>query len=542
MGVKGLPWFLTTNCKEAWVRKELRDCGPLVVDGNQLCHRLYHFNHDCKLFCAFDTVNGGQYPEFYHQAKQFFIDLKKCGIEPHVVFDGVEKMNKLSAERILEKMKRKQDEAKEVLKTRPEKSTRFELPKLVYTVFDQLLQELEISVYVGDGEGDETCAKIANFFKCPVLSLDSDYFLFDLPGGYIQIPDLEWQESSFTANIFHRSRLLSHYFQTSESLLQIPAIFGNGIILPLLPDSRYFYKKILWEKWEKWSSRSWTSIIRDRGTQEKVECNIGEACAYYNIAGITINPSDILKSLLPSSPCLPTWIVEKYRSHKLAHLHMDAKVNKRQHHCHSSVSQHIRQCSYNILGVDEVEEYHIINGEPTKIVVPSKVVSCRSLEQIPEMSLSDRQSVFSSILGCTSANLDRIDDSERLFLSSVAFWKNNTSVPLQKVKALLVCYLLCSEHEHLDSVRKNTIPESYRTSPEWVDDRKYFCEWQCTYDDAIDLNLLLQSPIPVMCPSKIFDGKILMSLASNMDMNEALTISQERLDQLLQFVISTRPN
>ena len=543
MGVKGLKWFLTQNYEKAWVKKELKNSGPLVVDGSQLCHQLYNPDRYCQLFRPFDMVNGGQYPEFYHQAKTFFIDMKECGIEPHVVFEGVEKMNKLSAEKILETMKRKQGKAKKLLKTKLEEGILLELPKLVYTVFHQLLQELGVSVYVGDGEGDETCAKIANFFKCPILSLDSDFFLFDLPGGYIEIPDLKWQKSLFTANIFYRSRLLSHYSITSESLLQIPAIIGNGIILPCLPDSvtrECFYKKILYEKW---SPRSWTSIIQDRCIQAKVQCNIGEACTYYNIAGITIDPSYLPKLLLPSCPCLPAWIVEKYRNLKLSHLHVDAKVNGRQHHCHSSVSKYIRQCSYNILGVDEVEEYHVIRGDPTKIVVPScEVLRCRPLQQIPEMSLSDRQSVFSSILGCTSANLERIGEFERLFLSSVAFWKNNMHVPLEKVKALLVCYLLCSMHERLDSVRRKHIPETYRISTEWVNDRKYFWEWQCTYDDAMDLNLLLQSPFAVICPSKIFDGKILMLLASNMDMNEAIrpcSISQERLDQLLEFVIST---
>ena len=230
MGVQGLARFLTTNCNRVW-RDACRIRGPLVIDGNQLCHNLYYSIWSVKL----DWVNGGQYPEYYQKAHRFFTALQASSIEPYVVFDGVEKTEKLTPDVIMKKMERSEQTFQEELRRRPSESTSgAQLPHLVYSVLYNVLKEVNVPLYVGNGEGDETCAQIANFFNCPVLSDDSDFFLFDLAGGYIQLADLNWQGHPVTAKVYHRSDLFSlSYFLENDAWFLIPAILGNGIVLSL---------------------------------------------------------------------------------------------------------------------------------------------------------------------------------------------------------------------------------------------------------------------------------------------------------------------
>ena len=130
-------------------------------------------------------------------------------------------------------------------------------------------------------------------------------------------------------------------------------------------------------------------------------------------------------------------------------------------------------------------------------------------------------------------------------MCSVAFWKVRTHPPMHVVKALLGCFVLLSSSsdENVRHVRKNEcriIPDWYRKSDNWLPDRQSFLEWQCVYKDGIALRSLLQCPAVEICPSKIYDGKIVMSLASQLDGSDnvirKLEISMEKYQTLLQIV------
>lgn len=71
------------------------------------------------------------------------------------MFDGVEKMEKLTPDVIIKKMKRREHDSQEELKEKLPKSTSgAQPPHLIYTVFRSVLKESKVKMYVGNGEGD----------------------------------------------------------------------------------------------------------------------------------------------------------------------------------------------------------------------------------------------------------------------------------------------------------------------------------------------------------------------------------------------------
>ena len=169
MRIPGLPEFVKAKASryEIYSRREIR--GDLVIDGSQLCHHYYQL----------DRVNGGQYPEFRRKVSAFFSKLQQCGIRSHVVFEGVDKNDKLTEDYILKKKKNRHEKSVLLLEERPDYCPDVsELPQLAYTVLMNVFVEMGIPMYVGDGEGDDSCVQIANFLRCPVLCTHISYLLF----------------------------------------------------------------------------------------------------------------------------------------------------------------------------------------------------------------------------------------------------------------------------------------------------------------------------------------------------------------------------
>lgn len=59
------------------------------------------------------------------------------------------------------------------------------LPILSHYVFSQVLNELNVPLVVCDFEADDQIAALANQYKCPVISEDSDFFIFNVHNGFI---------------------------------------------------------------------------------------------------------------------------------------------------------------------------------------------------------------------------------------------------------------------------------------------------------------------------------------------------------------------
>ena len=541
MGIKELETLLdSTEYKGAWSEYRIKD--NLVIDGNNTCHELYS---------NLDRLNGGEYPEYHKKVLDLFKRLCDKGITLHVVFDGVAKVDTLNGDAIVEKKNSKGNP----------------FPPLAYPVFYDVLrdQSLKIQTYVADGEGDDLCVKLANRFNCPVLSGDTDFVLYNLDRGYCRLCELDINES-VTARVLRQDALVAVKFvREKDFLFLIPAILKSKVdkmslveeVFGLRLDEKSQLELVLSRISCFASVSSFFKSIKDTNTLETVMVRYGKAKTLYTTSRIH-NLSELhTTSLQTKCPDLPEWFVTKYHECSIPHFLVDVKVNKRQHHSGSLVSEHIRQCCYKILGIKTVSEYQYNKkvGKITPMDVPCAVVQCPNLFNIAIMHEREREKLLYSMhkidgcsVWCTYPNEDKI------FLASAIFWirqseVQGTNVPEYVCKALIATYLLCSAGlEAVRSVREHTCQRintlyMFLSTSSCREDRRHFFEWQCVYQDTMALNRLLMCPLQEKCPSKIYDGKIAIYLTSKSHSIDEevrkLRISKTKYDQFVKILQSS---
>ncbi|XP_073677383.1 single-strand DNA endonuclease ASTE1 [Garra rufa] len=222
MGVHGLTSFVEGN-RQFFTDMRLRDC-RLVIDGCSLYFRLY-FNS------GLDQARGGDYDTFVVLVRQFFAALSECAVQPFVVLDG-------GMDQTDKKFKTLQDRAQSKIRDAHSLSRGYPgwvLPLLVREVFIQVLSELGVPFVQCISEADFEIASLAKHWGCPVLTNDSDFYIFDLKGGYLPFSFFQWSNVSgkateryISACHFSVSHFCSHFNHINKQLLPLFAVvIGN---------------------------------------------------------------------------------------------------------------------------------------------------------------------------------------------------------------------------------------------------------------------------------------------------------------------------
>uniref|UniRef100_A0A3B4VG20 Protein asteroid homolog 1-like n=1 Tax=Seriola dumerili TaxID=41447 RepID=A0A3B4VG20_SERDU len=181
MGVQGLATLLENYGK---IYREVRFMkSRLVIDGCNLLYLMY-FNS------GLDENHGGEYAAFEEQIEKFVSALRDCGIMPYVVLDGGTDSTDKKLDTLLQ---RAESRIKKAHQAAVEGRKQHILPLLTKMVFKQTLARLEVPVAQCYGEADQQIAALANEWKCPVLSNDSDFYIFDLPAGLLPISHFRWE-------------------------------------------------------------------------------------------------------------------------------------------------------------------------------------------------------------------------------------------------------------------------------------------------------------------------------------------------------------
>lgn len=168
MGVRGLTTYVNLN-QDAFLQYFLLHDTNLVVDGNSMCAQLYR---SLNCFSAF----GGDYDKFASYVKTFLKSFRKCNITPYVIFDGSHESRKLRT--VYNRLRSKISGA-----SRLDPVTQGSLqifPLLVRDVFKQVLIEMNILYTICEFEADDEIATMARHLNCPVLSYDSDFFIYNV--------------------------------------------------------------------------------------------------------------------------------------------------------------------------------------------------------------------------------------------------------------------------------------------------------------------------------------------------------------------------
>ncbi|XP_017281905.1 protein asteroid homolog 1 [Kryptolebias marmoratus] len=232
MGVHGLTTYVEGN-KNFLQDVRFRN-SPLVIDGCSLYFRLY-FNH------GLDQQHGGDYDAFSSLLTQFLSVLAACNIQPFVVLDGGMDPSDKKFSTLRQRLQSRIREADSISRG----SNGSILPILTRAVFIQVLIERGIPLVQCPAEADWEIACLAHQWNCPVLTNDSDFFVFDLPGGYLPFRFFQWtnlngkaSQRYISARLYNTNNLCSWFGGMNCELLPLCAVLiGNDYGAPKEADT-----------------------------------------------------------------------------------------------------------------------------------------------------------------------------------------------------------------------------------------------------------------------------------------------------------------
>ncbi|NXM66503.1 ASTE1 protein, partial [Serilophus lunatus] len=118
--------------------------------------------------------------------------------------------------------------------------------------FVQALGRLGVPFVQCFAEADREIAGLANSWGCPVLSLDSDFFVFDLAGGYCPLSHFQWESVRAAdgpqgccyvpARCFSADAFCGHFGRLSKSLLPLFAVMIGNDYMELAALEMFFSK------------------------------------------------------------------------------------------------------------------------------------------------------------------------------------------------------------------------------------------------------------------------------------------------------------
>ena len=554
MGILGLTTFIDGNFV-GWER--IRVHGKLIVDGYSSIYSLH----------SLEWANGGQYAQYRSAVRDFFFALRRAGIEPIVIFDGVTPEQKTS-----EIVRRKRDEIKYIhkhIRTPGRHCCTRILPYLCPTVYLKVLSEMSVQFYFSDGEADVTIARVANYYGCPVLSNDSDFFIFHLRGGYIPYVRFHWRskEPHIVADVYHYEAFASQFrFQDVDLCYAIPAIVGNDVLPHRINCIKLIHKhvsgverittdfKTIFQFLSQFSSLD-GYISTPLGEKTKLSCY--ESRQWYSANSLSCEElveQTVLKRHDGSN--FTPWLIRRFHCGKLSSLVVQAAVSHEvafcvipddfKKPCSYTASQPIRQCIYALMECDHVVEYMRHGMDYSSIPLPALSLP-RGYERLTTASIcslshSSRQALFFKILECDTQQMVRFVDKLHKWQFVVAvttFWARKTGVSAKLVEVLLLCFLICSDHSRqLGTIRRGCrIHIEFRESQEWLDVVHSFAEWQAIYIAAASVNEVLMEPLFVISPAFLYDGQIAVYLASQCDINIARFDINAKVYSLLKQAI-----
>ena len=566
---------------DGWKVEEIR--GNLVIDGDALCYDLY----DSTLF---DWKHGGEYVQFRAYAVEYFTALRSSSIEPIVVFDGIDYTGEKS-ETILGRYDQSVQRVCSVFQP-PHDLTQIPgtphqeidndkvvLPIFIKKILAEVLDERHIEFVVVDGEADKETALLANFYSCPVLSNDSDFYIYPVIGGFIHMNDFEWQSQPIKSKVYHVKAMVDEFKFADESLrFIIPAISGNDFIESLSYHCRPFMRHIKQvTAYRVGSSHPMEAIITYASQYNNLQDFINriQSIDYLNVSSKKVLYNNCRKSKqiydiqgvrsLDNLRCkselkidelreIPTWLLSQYRRVELSSGVMITMVcggyvlpvlaENTERETSYCISLPLRQAAYNILGLGERGESLRVGEDFVHFEIPACLITCHGgklndIDLIPTLLESTKKKIVYHFLQCNANLIELLDEKWKLAIASVVFWAKRAKIQLSAIKALLLTFVLCSSGTYTKVELPENVPPN---SPEWLEGIHYFMQWQCSYRDAYSLNSVLQMPLEFYSPAHLYSGRLVHKLYTASEttsmVSELPKDTKEMYDQLLSTVLS----
>jgi hypothetical protein len=544
MGIPGLTKFMNDHFT-GWVRVSSKNWDKVVVDGSNLFHKLY--DGECT------WLLGGEYKWFGDRVKRFFVDLKTHFKEPIVVLDSgsfrcgkmKERHSPQELDNRMTKMRDLQDQ--DGWECRPRRI--LGTSHMLIAVLKDVLRDLGISLYAVESDADGVIAGLANHYQCPVLSSDSDFFVFPLAEGYIQLE--HWQKDKNNAGMFNVCRFMEQFSLTRKQCFLIPVKLGND---SLSSTSDLGVKELLdqlskfvdspdngidrndLEKVEKFYSTSSLPPIFAETLPHSVDGDSSSSNGATNIPG---ENCDATKSTIP----LPEWVFREFekgrfllypiKAHHVGFRRLPETMDVISCKSPWKFSREIRLYLYGFMGLSSCNE--IIREDFLPSTKQEDDVKCRKFRTNP-LTIDDSifgdcylanssvlQDLVLTVLKCHSippdvieGTFNRLEDRWKLPIAATFYWYKNINcetIPEENLlKSLLLSFLACSDVIRprlplLHSVTRDT-------KSRHLEALHTFIQWQCVYYDAMALNYVAREPFPTTSPASLYSGHVAMHCAT----------------------------
>ncbi|XP_030215032.1 protein asteroid homolog 1-like [Gadus morhua] len=223
MGVKGL--YSLLEGKQIYEGIHFRD-SKLVVDGINLAHILYNK-------ADLDQNHGGEYLAFQAEVQAFFKALAICQIKAKVVIDGGSGPSDIKLDQGMDLQRTRVKNIPDALKG--EKMGFYAL--FTTTVFEETLNSMKVPLVRCFGEADGQLAALARDLYCPVLSGDTDLYIYNFRGGVLPLDQFQWDSvkpngarSYISCKRYTMSRFCNLYKIDHQLLPVFAALAGNDYV------------------------------------------------------------------------------------------------------------------------------------------------------------------------------------------------------------------------------------------------------------------------------------------------------------------------
>ncbi|CAB0035814.1 unnamed protein product [Trichogramma brassicae] len=224
MGIQGL-WTYMNNADIHLINYHLHNT-YLVIDGNSISSQLY--SREAKGNECF----GGDYDKFAYCVSKFFQELLDCKITPLILIDGGSEDKKMKTI-----VRRTHDRILSAYKMSPSHKVQTPVfPLLMKEVFKEVAAKKGIKCVQCLFEADEDIASVAKLLNCPILSFDSDFYIFDvmyipfctLDRGTCKAPNGGLMK---TCKLFKPDNFIQRFPGMDKSVLPLAAtLLGNDYI------------------------------------------------------------------------------------------------------------------------------------------------------------------------------------------------------------------------------------------------------------------------------------------------------------------------
>ncbi|XP_029929067.1 protein asteroid homolog 1-like [Myripristis murdjan] len=541
MGVMSLTSFIEAN-SQIYRDIQFRD-SRLMVDGRNLPFHLY-----CS--AGLEQTYGGEYAAFVDLIERFIKALRGCGIQPYVVLDGGD-------DHTDKKLETKKKRAEALIQTAHQKSqgmpTQGNILPLMYNwLLRQTLVRLEVPVVLSFSEADREVAALASEWQCPVLSGDSDFYIFDLPAGLLPIHHFQWevveQEGYVPCRSYTASSFCSFYKIQRRVLPAFAVLAGNdyvklrdmGVSLRLGTHEKnrpaYLEALLLWLKDFQEPQEALVAALRLMGEVSKqkeaeVLKSLSVGMEEYQLPPSALGRFFTDETVPPFPPedqgLVPDWFRLPFTEGRLNKVILNVLRLRRARLPamveHSSLpsahltSRPIRQVMYGLLlGEEEVEEYDREGFLPAIFMVRSV---CRgaagqlSLDSLDKAELSQRVRVLMEVLEVVPSCFQGVEPHLRLLVAVTCYWTQNAS-PTPHLGLLQALLLGLSLFEAFPSQAASALQVENTDTTHRLDHRvaHAFNQWQSCVMFSMQLNQLLGVPLPEPQGTRLYEGKLFHQL------------------------------